>query len=220
MSSPKIKKLLERAGGRPRYIPPRDYDHLFKLKIIGDSGSGKSSLVRQFLDKTFTLGACLPIDRDFVIQKIVIGGKSIQLQISEDNMVRFRQGGPGPYAGAQGVIIMYDVTDLSSFANLEQWLFDVERYACKNVNKLLVGNKCDLTTTKVVDFDTAKQFANERDIPLLEASCKTSADVEEVFTFMAEEILKRTSTSVTEMKPDQSVISPGKKKRNGKCTTQ
>ena len=51
---------------------------------------------------------------------------------------------------------MYDCTDQESFANLKQWLEEIERYACDNVNKLLVGNKSDLQTKKIVDYATAK----------------------------------------------------------------
>lgn len=57
---------------------------------------------------------------------------------------------------------MYDCTDLESFNDLKQWLEEIDRYACENVNKLLVGNKCDQVTKKVVDYTTAKvRFINE-----------------------------------------------------------
>ena len=52
--------------------------------------------------------------------------------------------------------VVYDVTDQESFNNVKQWLNEIDRYANENVNKLLVGNKSDLTAKKVVDFQTAK----------------------------------------------------------------
>lgn len=69
--------------------------------------------------------------------------------------------------GNSGVILMllflqvvYDVTDQESFNNVKQWLNEIDRYASENVNKLLVGNKCDLTANKVVSYETAKVILN------------------------------------------------------------
>lgn len=68
---------------------------------------------------------------------------------------------------------------------------EIDRYASENVNKLLVGNKCDLTANKVVSYETAKAFADEVGIPFLETSAKNSTNVEEAFMTMAAEIKKR-----------------------------
>jgi len=86
---------------------------------------------------------------------------------------------------------VYDVTDQESFNNVKQWLNEIDRYANENVNKLLVGNKSDLTSKKVVDHATAKAFADEIGIPFLETSAKNSTNVGEAFMTMAAEIKKR-----------------------------
>lgn len=89
-------------------------------------------------------------------------GKTIKLQIWDTaGQERFRTITSSYYRGAHGIIVVYDVTDTESFNNVKQWLHEIDRYACDNVNKLLVGNKSDLTTKKVVEYQTAKEFADQ-----------------------------------------------------------
>merc|ERR1712105_546702 len=90
-----------------------------------------------------------------------------------------------------GIIVVYDVTDQESFNNVKQWLQEIDRYACENVNKLLVGNKCDLTNKKVVDYTSAKEYADQLGIPFLETSAKNATNVEQAFMTMAAEIKNR-----------------------------
>lgn len=128
-------------------------------------------------------------------------------------MQRFRTITSSYYRGAHGIIIVYDCTDQESFNNVKQWLEEIERYACENVNKLLVGNKCDLTVKKVVDHTTAmvsiqfcyspgddtnpfpslvlQEYANQLGIPFLETSAKNATNVEQAFMTMAAEIKNR-----------------------------
>ncbi|KAL0335294.1 UNVERIFIED_CONTAM: Ras-related protein RABD1 [Sesamum radiatum] len=78
-----------------------------------------------------------------------------------------------------------------SFNNVKQWLNEIDRYANDSVCKLLVGNKCDLVESKVVDTQTAKAFADELGIPFLETSAKDAINVEQAFLTMAGEIKKK-----------------------------
>uniref|UniRef100_A0A8C0JPL3 RAB1B, member RAS oncogene family n=1 Tax=Canis lupus dingo TaxID=286419 RepID=A0A8C0JPL3_CANLU len=137
------------------------YDYLFKLLLIGDSGMGKSCLLLQFADDTYTESYISTIRVDFKIRTIQLDGKTI----------KFRSG--------------------TQLANVKQWLPETDCYASENINKLLVGNKSDLTTKKVVDNTIAKEFADSLGIPFLETSAKDAANVEQAFMTMAAEIKKR-----------------------------
>jgi Ras-related protein Rab-1A len=90
--------------------------------------------------------------------------------------------------------VVYDVTDQESFNNVKQWLGEIDRYASENVNKLLVGNKVDLANKRVVDFETAKAFADQLDIPFIETSAKNATNVEKAFLTMAAEIKNRVAS--------------------------
>eukprot|EP00049_Salpingoeca_infusionum_P009436 m.157886 g.157886 ORF g.157886 m.157886 type:complete len:217 (+) comp14336_c0_seq1:3754-4404(+) len=169
-----------------------EYDFLFKLLLIGDSGVGKSCLLLRFADDTYTESYISTIGVDFKIRTIELEGKTIKLQIWDTaGQERFRTITSSYYRGAHGIIVVYDVTDADSFANVKQWLGEIERYACDNVNKLLVGNKSDLVSRKAVEYTAAKDFADGMGIPFLETSAKNATNVEQAFMTMAAEIKSR-----------------------------
>jgi len=121
--------------------------------------------------------------------------KTIKLQIWDTaGQERFRTITSSYYRGAHGIIVVYDVTDSDSFNNVKQWLSEIDRYAGENVNKLLVGNKCDLVNKKAVDYETAKAFADKLEIPFLETSAKAATNVEKAFLTMAAEIKNTLAT--------------------------
>ncbi|CAL8090155.1 unnamed protein product [Orchesella dallaii] len=176
-----------------------DYDYLFKLLLIGDSGVGKSCLLLRFSDDTYTDSYISTIGVDFKIRTIELDGKTIKLQIWDTaGQERFRTITSSYYRGAHGIIVVYDCTDLESFNNVKQWLEEIDRYACENVNKLLVGNKCDLTSKKVVNYQNAKEFADSLGIPFLETSAKNATNVEQAFMTMASEIKARVGPQYSE----------------------
>jgi len=169
-----------------------DYDFLFKLLLIGDSGVGKSCLLLRFADDTYTESYISTIGVDFKIRTIELDGKTVKLQIWDTaGQERFRTITSSYYRGAHGIIIVYDITDRESFDNVKQWLSEIDRYACENVNKLLVGNKCDMDSKRQVEYEEAKAFADERGIPFLETSAKDATNVEKAFIQMAGDIKNR-----------------------------
>lgn len=171
-----------------------EYDYLFKLLLIGDSGVGKSCLLLRFADDTYTESYISTIGVDFKIRTIDLDGKTIKLQIWDTaGQERFRTITSSYYRGAHGIIVVYDVTDPESFNNVKQWLQEIDRYASEGVNKLLVGNKCDLTAKKSVEYTKAKEYADSLSIPFLETSAKNSTNVEQAFMTMATEIKSRVS---------------------------
>uniref|UniRef100_K7L170 Uncharacterized protein n=1 Tax=Glycine max TaxID=3847 RepID=K7L170_SOYBN len=113
---------------------------------------------------------------------------------------RFRTITSSYYREAHGIIIVYDVIDEDRFNNVKQWLSEIDRYASDNVNKLLVGNKSDMTTNRVVSYDTAKEFADQIGIPFMETSAKDATNVEDAFMAMSTAI-KNSQPSANNAKP-------------------
>jgi Ras-related protein Rab-1A len=196
-----------------------DYDYLFKLLLIGDSGVGKSCLLLRFADNTYTDSYISTIGVDFKIRTLEIDGKTIKLQIWDTaGQERFRTITSSYYRGAHGIIVVYDVTDKVSFTNVKQWLGEIDRYACQSVNKMLVGNKADLVEKKVVSSEEAKEFADSIGITFLETSAKSAQNVEEAFLTMTKQIKDRVAASTqTGGVPKVTLKNDTPKKKKGSC---
>jgi len=179
-------------GANPGASKSAAYDYLIKLLLIGDSGVGKSCLLLRFSDDSFTPSFITTIGIDFKIRTIELEGKRIKLQIWDTaGQERFRTITTAYYRGAMGILLVYDVTDEKSFNNIRNWIRNIEQHATESVNKILIGNKCDMVEKKVVDSARGKALADEYAIKFLETSAKNSINVEEAFITLAKDIKKR-----------------------------
>jgi len=168
-----------------------DYDYLFKLLLIGDSGVGKSCILLRYSEDTFTDTYISTIGVDFKIKSVVVDGKRVKLQIWDTaGQERFRTITSSYYRGAQGIIIVYDVTDQVTSTNTKNWLQEIDRYAGGNVTKLLVGNKID-KSNRVVETAAGQDYAQGLGMSFIETSAKSCTNIDQVFAKMALEIKER-----------------------------
>mmetsp|Transcript_15557 Transcript_15557/g.32911 ORF Transcript_15557/g.32911 Transcript_15557/m.32911 type:complete len:214 (-) Transcript_15557:274-915(-) len=175
----------------------KDYDYLFKLVLIGDSGVGKSCLLLRFADDAFTESYISTIGVDFRFRTVKMDKKTVKLQIWDTaGQERFRTITSAYYRGADGIIMVYDTTSSDSFDHVNDWLKEVNRYASEGTCKLLVGNKCDRTADRAVTTEQAKEFADDLGVAFLETSAKTAKNVEEAFLTMAGELIKQREAKV------------------------
>jgi len=129
---------------------------------------------------------------DFKIKTMNVGDKMVKLQIWDTaGQERFRTITSSYYRGAQGIIVVYDITDADSFNNVKQWLSEIDRYASENVDKLLVGNKSDLESSRQVTKAMAQEFADSLSVNCVETSAKESSNVDDAFRSMAMTIMSR-----------------------------
>jgi len=178
-----------------------DYDLLFKILLIGDSGVGKSALLLRFVDDTFTDSFISTIGVDFKIRTIDMESKTIKLQVWDTaGQERFRTITASYYRGAQGIILVFDVTEPETFNNLKMWLAEINQHTQDNIAKLLVGNKIDLPK-RAVEAAMAQEFANSLGIKYVETSARNSINVNAAFLAIAKEIKDRTGASF-EPEPD------------------
>ncbi|EDO43129.1 predicted protein [Nematostella vectensis] len=167
------------------------YDYLFKILLIGDSGVGKSCLLLRFVDDSHRESYQTTIGVDFKIKTMRVDGKVVKLQIWDTaGQERFRTITSSYYRGAHGVMIVYDITKRESYNNLHKWLMEVETYASEGVHMILVGNKIDLDTDREVQPDAAQEWAALHDMPFVETSAKGAKNVKEAFLVLSRLLTK------------------------------
>ncbi|KAL1924761.1 uncharacterized protein VTP21DRAFT_4415 [Calcarisporiella thermophila] len=177
------------------YTTTASYDFLLKFLIIGESGTGKSCLLHQFLENKFREGSSHTIGVEFGSRIIQIGDKAVKLQIWDTaGQERFRSVTRSYYRGAAGALLVYDTTNRASFNTLARWLYDARQLASPDLVVILVGNKKDLDDEREITYLEATKFAQEHEMMVLETSALTGEGVEEVFMKCARSILTKIET--------------------------
>jgi Ras-related protein Rab-2A len=185
--------------------------YTFKYIIIGDSGVGKSCMLLQFTDKRFEALHDLTIGVEFGARVIQLNHQEVKLQIWDTaGQESFRSITRSYYRGACGALLVFDVTQRETFDHVQGWLDDARANCNTPITVMLVGNKCDLESKRVVSKEEAQAFAKERDVVYIETSAKTAQNIDEAFITSANTIFDKVQSGVI----DQSLVS-GKPARTG-----
>mmetsp|Transcript_11073 Transcript_11073/g.22070 ORF Transcript_11073/g.22070 Transcript_11073/m.22070 type:complete len:201 (-) Transcript_11073:29-631(-) len=172
--------------------PRKKYDHLVKLLLIGDSGVGKSCLLLRFADSTFTSAYITTIGIDFKIKNVEIGGKRVKLQVWDTaGQERFRTITKAYYKGAMGILMVYDVSNEESFANVINWMEQISENASEGVKIILVANKVDVPAEeRLISASSGEELAAKFGVQYFETSAKDDHNVGESFMSITKDILK------------------------------
>ncbi|CAD5111737.1 DgyrCDS1022 [Dimorphilus gyrociliatus] len=194
----------------------RSYDYLFKLLLIGDSGVGKTCVLFRFSEDAFNATFISTIGIDFKIRTIEIDAKKIKLQIWDTaGQERFRTITTAYYRGAMGIMLVYDITNERSFQNINNWIKNIAEHASADVEKMILGNKCDMEDKRKVSKERGENLAVENGIKFMETSAKQSHNVEEAFFTLARDIKAKMDKKLQQEKtPD--VVQPGKDHKHKK----
>uniref|UniRef100_A0A3Q2NT58 small monomeric GTPase n=1 Tax=Fundulus heteroclitus TaxID=8078 RepID=A0A3Q2NT58_FUNHE len=159
-----------------------EYDYLFKVVLIGDSGVGKSNLLSRFTRNEFNLESKSTIGVEFATRSIQVEGKTIKAQIWDTaGQERYRAITSAYYRGAVGALLVYDIAKHLTYENAERWLKELQDHADSNIVIMLVGNKSDLRHLRAVPTEEAKGFAEKNGLSFLETSALDSSNVELAF---------------------------------------
>ena len=179
------------ANNQEKYSLSKQYDDLFKLVIIGDSGVGKSCLLLRFADDTFTENYYSTIGVDFRFKCLEIGDRKCKLQIWDTTgQERFKTVTSAYYRGADGIIIVFDQTDRESYNNVHNWIEDIARYSTDDPVKIIFANKDDISNEKkTVDNTDITELEKKCGLEIIKTSAKTGEKVTYAFEKLTQKLL-------------------------------
>ena len=193
---PKIKRdtELEKVKRKMEYYQskPHSHEYVYKLSLIGDGGVGKTSMTQRYVHGIFkadykaTIGTyiskkeCKFKELDTFVRFMIwdLAGQSQFERLWPDYLTDSRAG-----------IIVFDITNQESFDHVKKWYDIIKRVALPNIILILIGNKVDLNTSRIISTEQALELAKELGIYYMETSAKTNANIDDVFEWIALQII-------------------------------
>ena len=164
-------------------------EKVYKIVLLGDEGVGKTSTINQHVEKKFEEQYKMTIGTDISAKLIQAEGKNIYLIIWDiGGQDKFRVLRESYLQGAFGALVLYDITNVTSYLHIHEWIEDTKKY-CGNIPFVLCGNKCDLEENRGVSKEDGDKLAKEINADFLETSVKTADNVDEAFKRLIEKII-------------------------------
>ena len=191
----------------------------FKILTIGESGVGKTCVLRRFVENKFLKNHLATIGIDFKTKTLNINNKEIKLKIWDTaGQERFRNITTQYYKGADGIVLVYDVTDDGSFEKIRDWMAQIQSNAQRDeLGLVLLGNKCDIEP-RVVTEEQGTKMAEELKVSYFETSALNGQGINEAFEQLAKDIMKKKGVGDDNKDGGMELNNNNKKKNNkGDC---
>ena len=199
-----------------------NYDEKCQLLIIGDSTVGKTSILSRFANGTFNSNYLATVGLDNFTKDETIDNKTVRIKIWDTaGQERYKALTKGFFRNAQGIMIVYDVTNAETFENLQIWIKSIKDHMgpdTENIPSIIIGNKVD-SEEREVKFEEAELFAKGYNYPYFETSAKTGENIDQAIRFLVKEVINNNSGN-KDNNNDNIVIDNDdlkKKDENSKC---
>lgn len=187
-------------------------DKLMKLLTVGNSNSGKTAFLRCFKKEKFQDFSFPTIGVDFILRDCLFKDTKIRIKVWDTaGQERFKTISKQYFQGAQGILLFYDTTDISSFLKIKAWLKDINDNTKEGISIILVGNKIDLIKDRIISTKEGEKFANLNRIEFIETSAKTGENVEECFIKLINNMLL--NNNYTSSDSNNSICLPEKREQ-------
>ena len=169
-----------------------DYDIIFKLVLIGDSGVGKTNILWRYVRDEFSIETKSTVGVEFGSKIVKYPTVNIKVQIWDTaGQERYKSITNAYYKGAKGSFVVYDISKKETFDNVDKWIGELKNNGDPDVCILLIGNKCDLEDERQVTQDDALKKAELFEIAYLETSAMQAVNIEKAFDTMIQQISKK-----------------------------
>ena len=192
--------------------------NIFKILTIGESGVGKTCILRRFVEDKFLKNHLATIGIDFKTKTLNINNQEIKLKIWDTaGQERFRNITTQYYKGADGIVLVYDVTDEASYEKIKDWMDQIlSNTQQEEIGLVLLGNKCDMEPRNVTE-DQGKKMAEDLKISYFETSALTGQGIKEAFEQLTRDIMKKKGVGDGSGENIDLAKTKKKKKKDGDC---
>lgn len=166
--------------------------NILKILLLGDSSVGKTCFLMRYADSTFQEVHMSTVGLDYRLKDMVMEDqKQVTVQIWDTaGQDRFRAITKNYYKGADGIVLIYDVTSRDTFQNITTWITQIKENASTSAKIIIVGNKIDMTDQIKVSTDEISKLASENNLKFIEASAKNNIRIDECFNLLVNDIYK------------------------------
>lgn len=197
-------------------------ENSFRILILGDFAVGKSSFMFRYLDDIFNQFTLSTIGIDSRIKELERNNQKIFLKIFDiSGQERFHLLIINYYKGADGIILIYDISNLDTFKSIKNWIEGINNNInLKEIGFIIVGNKYDLHEDKKKVIDEMKQnLENTLNIKIIETSAKNNINVNECFEKLVDKMmeLKKNKEPINSLKLKEEKDVNNKSEKEGKC---
>ena len=173
----------------------KDYEFTMKILIVGDSTVGKTNFIHKLVEDKFNENYFASTGIDLVSTSIKLEGKSFKIQLWDTaGQEKYRAMTKNLFLKAQGIIVLFDISNETSFINLKSWMNQIKEECSEDLAIILVGNKSDLEDKRVINKKRAMNFANKENLEYLETSSKTGENIHKALSLIIDKIYQRFDT--------------------------
>ena len=164
-------------------------EYKFKVVIVGDSGVGKTNLVKRFITNTFNKETKATVGVEFLSKNFIINGKVFKIELWDTaGQERYKSITSAYFKGAKGAMVVYDVTNKPTFVNVDKWCSELQTKGSKTINIIMIGNKTDLKENIVITSEMGQEKSANLGMPIMETSALDASNVKEAFYLLIKEM--------------------------------